>query len=84
MTTFIDLNHLEKERPMLKVSGEPCSGIQAPVVLQTQTLNAIRCWSDNDTGLRLVFCTYQGAVFTINILGENTLVCCACVRGKRN
>lgn len=49
--------------------GAPGTGIQAFVVLQTQTLNVIRCWLDNDT-VRLVFCTYQVAVFTINIMGK--------------
>lgn len=50
-------------------AGMPGSVIQAFVVLQTQTLNMIRCWWDNDT-VRLVFCTYQANVFTINIMGK--------------
>lgn len=50
-------------------AGSPATIIQACVVLQTQTLNVIRCWLDNDT-VRLIFCTYQVTVFTINIMSE--------------
>lgn len=57
-------------------AGTPATVIQAFVVLQTQTLNMIRCWLDNDT-VWLVFYTYQVTVFTTNIMGEIRKHCSA-------